>query len=414
MRMKHLIVISLLLSSLVYCRADEPFRVHRYSLFAQLPPAPHSTIFIGNSITDMFPWNEAFGSLAVCNRGVSGSLSGEILLHIDDLVGDSPERCFLMIGTNDLQLGVEPVRLASTVDSIILRIQSLSPSTEIYLQSILPSTNGKRRVDQEKDANRLLARVAASRGVVFVDIFDDMMSIVSDSAYSLDKLHLTAYAYAEWCRRIEELVGASSRMEPSLLQTATSSAFGNSHRMRISYFPPMPCENDDILFFGDELVKGGEWAELMGNPHWKNRGTGWGYDGQEDNLAICDAIVSASPIPNGARVVLYTGVGNINGAEPLAQVEERYQGLVDKILQKNGAADLYVVSLLPTREPNPRIKQFNRWLRELSRTNAAIHYVDAFSALSSKDKCLPPFFMGNYLSGEGYLRLASLLRQEVR
>ena len=40
--------------------ADEPFRRHRYDQFKALPPAEGSIVFMGNSITDMPPWGEAF------------------------------------------------------------------------------------------------------------------------------------------------------------------------------------------------------------------------------------------------------------------------------------------------------------------------------------------------------------------
>ena len=51
--------------------------------------------------------------------------------------------------------------------------------------------------------------------------------------------------------------------------------------MRATYFSVLPYKqtDNDILFFGDGEVKTGEWNELLGNDHIKNRGSGWGYGG---------------------------------------------------------------------------------------------------------------------------------------
>ena len=57
--------------------ADGPFRNHRYDSFKVLEPAEGSIVFIGNSITDMHCWHEAFRTsngdyLPIVNRGNSG------------------------------------------------------------------------------------------------------------------------------------------------------------------------------------------------------------------------------------------------------------------------------------------------------------------------------------------------------
>ena len=61
--------------------ADGPFRNHRYDSFKVLSTNSESIVFIGNSITDMHCWPEAFitsdgNYLPIVNRGNSGNRAG--------------------------------------------------------------------------------------------------------------------------------------------------------------------------------------------------------------------------------------------------------------------------------------------------------------------------------------------------
>ena len=87
--------------------ADGPFRNHRYDSFKVLEPAEGSIVFIGNSITDMHCWYEAFRTkegnyLPIVNRGNSGTYSTEQSDNIESYLGKKPKKVFMMIGTNDL------------------------------------------------------------------------------------------------------------------------------------------------------------------------------------------------------------------------------------------------------------------------------------------------------------------------
>ncbi|MCF0206436.1 MAG: GDSL family lipase, partial [Bacteroidales bacterium] len=58
--------------------ADGPFRQHRFSVFKCLDVKKDNIVFLGNSITNMHPWSEAWGDAKVLNRGVSGAKTAEI------------------------------------------------------------------------------------------------------------------------------------------------------------------------------------------------------------------------------------------------------------------------------------------------------------------------------------------------
>ena len=117
-------------------RADDPFRNHRYNAFTTLKVDTSSIVFVGNSITNLHEWWEAFGCNAkVLNRGVSGSYSDEVLANLENVIMGHPAKIFFMIGTNDLGMyGNKTAKIAANVREIVARVKKESPKTEIYLQ----------------------------------------------------------------------------------------------------------------------------------------------------------------------------------------------------------------------------------------------------------------------------------------
>ncbi len=91
--------------------ADGPFRNHRYDAFKVLPVNSEQIVFIGNSITNMHEWWEAFGNHNVVNRGVSGAITDEGLANIEAIAAGKPKKVFIMLGTNDL--GTNGIRTRS-------------------------------------------------------------------------------------------------------------------------------------------------------------------------------------------------------------------------------------------------------------------------------------------------------------
>ena len=66
--------------------AADPFRSHRYDVFKVLPLNEQNIVFVGNSITNMHEWWEAFGCEGnIVNRGVWGTFIGETVAY--DLAG---------------------------------------------------------------------------------------------------------------------------------------------------------------------------------------------------------------------------------------------------------------------------------------------------------------------------------------
>ena len=400
--------------------ADLPFRQHRYDALSVLPVTQADIVFIGNSITNMHEWWEAFGGHQhILNRGVSGALSQEALEHLDPIIAGQPKKVFLMLGTNDLGTpGYNtPQQIIQNIDKIITRFQQESPCTELYVQSILPSKVGLRTLELESATNLGLAMLCKKRNVTFIDLWDDFQGVATLEEHTLDGLHLMASGYQIWCKKIAPFVGHPTVYPEETLSLQQSGGLGRSYGMRNTYFSMYPIQDGDILMMGDEMIHGGEWHELLANNKVKNRGMGWGYPGP--NLS---SIIQSVPIifnqleGQPESVFIYAGTAEINANVKLDEVVDNYRELVCRIHDIVPHTRICLMGLLPTdnQERNTsRVVPFNQRLSLLAEGLELVDYVDLYDMMGKDQLPQKKYFMGNYLNGEGYVRVAKIISEQL-
>ena len=184
---------------------------NRLAQFASEPMAKGGFIFMGNSITEGGPWQELVGDHAI-NRGIGGDISFGILKRLDEIVKRRPEKLFLMIGTNDMSKDIPETLVANNVKKAIARVQSESPNTQIYLQSILPLNprvkgflQGFEKQDQVLICNQLLHKVAEETGVTFINLFPYFLNqdMLLDESLTYDGVHLNRKGYELWANYLK-------------------------------------------------------------------------------------------------------------------------------------------------------------------------------------------------------------------
>ena len=175
-------------------------------------------VFLGNSITDGGEWAELFNNRHVKNRGISADRSGWLLDRLDPIINGHPKKLFLMIGTNDLAVGIAPEEVAANVEKLLDRFAEESPWTKIYVQSILPvngvDTKAKPKNHWKKGAeiietNKLLETLCEGRkNVMYVDVYSALVDEkgMLDKQYTNDGLHLMGEGYLAWKTVIEKFV----------------------------------------------------------------------------------------------------------------------------------------------------------------------------------------------------------------
>lgn len=184
----------------------------RTTLFNELPIPPGSIVFLGDSLTFRTEWGELFPGKNVINRGIGSDTTEGVLDRLDSVIAAQPKQIFLLIGVNDLKIR----SVSATIKSysvIIDRIQSGSPNTEIFIQSLLPVNNSRYgnilTNDKIKKMNMKLRSLANSSGVHFIDLYstfakDDQLP----EEYTIDGIHLTGKGYILWRESIKEYVGS--------------------------------------------------------------------------------------------------------------------------------------------------------------------------------------------------------------
>ena len=414
-------LISFLLCVLVACNsvlAADPFRSHRYDVFKVLPLNEQNIVFVGNSITNMHEWWEAFGCEGdIVNRGVWGTFIGETVQHIEAVAMGKPKKVFFMVGTNDLgKNGSRNIDdIIENTRIMVERLQRVSPATEIYIQGILPSVYN-RVLEQLEETNARLKELCDEYGITYVDLWDDLFSLTQDNTHTLDGLHMKASGYQIWTKKIQGLVGASTVYPDDCATLQSTNGISNaSYAMRATIFSMLPVNEGDILIIGDEMIHGGEWHELLKSNKVKNRGSGWGYTGlgldvmlKEIPLILNTRSGSCKP----SKVLLYAGAGEVNGTAALSTIESNYKSVIAKIKECAPGATVCLMSLQPTTNASTntgRVVPFNNLLKAIADADGMVEYIDIYTGFENGGVASSDYFSGSYLNGFGYVKVAQCI-----
>jgi len=179
----------------------------RTTHFASLPEVKREIVFLGNSITDGGEWAEMFQNPHIINRGISGDVTVGVLNRLKEVIDRKPAKVFLLIGTNDLARGIRPDSIIKNIQLIAKFIAAGSPSTNLFVQSILPVNAAydkfKTHTNKGKEIvfiNNELARSAQANGYRFINLYEhfaDGRGLLKSSLTN-DGLHLKGEGYLLW------------------------------------------------------------------------------------------------------------------------------------------------------------------------------------------------------------------------
>lgn len=411
MTFKHIIAGLVAFGATFSALADIPFRLHRFDSFKATPVTSDQIVFMGNSITNMHEWWEAFGSdQRIINRGNSGGMSQELLDNLESVLDGKPAKLFLMIGTNDISTGIPYQTVVANIRRIIERTQSESPATEIYIQSILPRVHEPQNTNN-KAANAMLAELCEETGVTFIDLWDTLIGIRDYGQWSADGLHLYAAGYRAWCKQIAPYVGDGIKCVYEDSYTNNNNGMANSNGMRVSYFGMLPVKSTDVLIFGDEMIHGGEWHELLRSDRIKNRGICWGYGGltslqYKDILHV--SLTANGNKENPAKIFFYCGTSDKSSAN--------FEQLLNYANHLSPKPKLYVMPLIPCSNvsDNNAVATYNTAIKNIAAKFGAT-YVDIYTPLlnAAGTAADPQYITSNYLYGRGYVKVANILAEHL-
>lgn len=160
-------------------------------------------VFLGDSITDLYPLETYFPERTLINRGIGGDTTRGILERLEDTVLIlEPTHLVLLIGVNDLSLGRGVEAIAADYATILERLRSALPDLVIDVISVYP-VNGLTYApldliaDKIPELNALIAAMAPDYDATYIDLFpaleDDNHRLKAE--YADDGLHPNAAGY---------------------------------------------------------------------------------------------------------------------------------------------------------------------------------------------------------------------------
>ncbi len=189
---------------------DEPWFVQlwndRRTAFAERAGQDRGAlVFLGDSITQ--GWGDDFrGDFAgvhVANRGISGDTTRGLLIRLeDDVLALAPAGIVLLIGTNDIDVGVTPADIAGNVNLLLSQIAAHDDEIPVILCQMMPTSATKNRpTDKIRELNRELAAVAKGNEQVTVldthTLFANAEGDAKPEEFP-DLLHPNEAGYAKW------------------------------------------------------------------------------------------------------------------------------------------------------------------------------------------------------------------------
>ncbi len=188
---------------------------HRKGFFTMLPKQKGGIVFLGDSLTEYGQWAELTQHPKVINRGIAGDTTPNLLRRLDHIVDLAPSKIFLMIGINDFLFFDRP-QILINYKKVVQQLRTQLPTTQLYLQSILPVNPTIRKMKFSNEEVRLLntalQQFASAEGLVYIDIHQSLQDADGnlDAHYTKDGVHLNGLAYEVWKKELSAYLGNSA------------------------------------------------------------------------------------------------------------------------------------------------------------------------------------------------------------
>lgn len=169
----------------------------------------NESMFLGDSITESISFYDFLDESRVV--GIKGLAIYDAKNHLDSIVKSKPRYLFILLGSNDLEGGMDSKDFKKNYKNLIEIIKSKSPTTNIYVQSILPvkkSVENKQpnlSTTRVNSFNETLIELAEEEKINYLDV-----SAILDSSnkdlYEPDGIHFKYNFYELWTNFIKNNV----------------------------------------------------------------------------------------------------------------------------------------------------------------------------------------------------------------
>ena len=167
-------------------------------------------VFLGDSITEIYPIREIYGDKMYINQGVSGYTTNDILDRMPEMVYKyNPTKVILLIGTNDISKEASEEKqkeIVQNIKKIHQDIKKNRPSAKLYIESLYPVN---RNMDKKmvyhrtneviKQINERIKKYCEEEKITYINLYDDLTDKNGDfdENYTYDGLHPSVLGYAK-------------------------------------------------------------------------------------------------------------------------------------------------------------------------------------------------------------------------
>jgi Lysophospholipase L1 and related esterases len=194
-----------------------------------------------------------------------------------------------------------------------------------------------------------------------------------------------------------------------------SNARPNSYATRVGQFRTYPNSKKDIIFLGNSITAGTDWAELLGNPNARNRGISG--DITFGVLERLDEVIEGKP----ARVFILIGINDIQRNIPDTLIARNHRLMIQRIKAGSPDTKIYVQTLLPVNNEFTQFKNhYNKdehiqFVNDALRKTAAeekVTLIDLHPQFLDANKKLDKRYTmdGLHLNAAGYQVWAKILK----
>lgn len=199
-------------------------------------------------------------------------------------------------------------------------------------------------------------------------------------------------------------------------QLAAQYPYPESQLRRRTLLRSLPVSGEDIIFLGNSITQGGEWAELLDNPLVKNRGIGG--DRAEWIFDRLDYLINGKP----AKLFIMIGINDLNSGRSPEDVAADIGRIVELFAEGSPGTEIFVQSILPMNDDlRPKASErmhlvpaANDAIRKMCEEKG-VAFLNVYPLFTDRHEKLDAAYSldGLHLTGEGYLRWAEYLKPYV-
>jgi lysophospholipase L1-like esterase len=186
------------------------------------------------------------------------------------------------------------------------------------------------------------------------------------------------------------------------------------YKEQVSKFRSETRSKKDIVFLGNSITAGTDWAKLLNLPNAKNRGISG--DITFGVLERLDEVIAGKP----AKVFVLIGINDISRNIPDSLILRNYKQIIDRIRSGSKRTQLYFYTLLPVNSSFGKFRnhygkdEHILWLNDQIRKLGAkrVTVIDLYPKFLDENKHLKANLTkdGLHLLPEGYQVWAEILR----